>query len=292
MNRKRIQQPVFPLLSKCLINFLVVNVRRITGANLASGEWSRTHALFCDCYFPYHVCCVLNIPDFLTMAAALAAANVQLTLQQAFCQDKFHLYRNGLSGANDDLRGILARASAGNPAAVARRANINARFNTIPRPGYFRFTLWHRARLGAIAAAKREPFRERTLSPPPRPDADTREEVKDQLNNFRALLRTTLRYVKCLGWGRDGVITLWRYRPTRGQDHRVVLKQSARVVQRGRRQEARPILDTRNILDEKIVMTVSRNLSPNSSPNICLGVDKSMPVRCYVEHPTPYSGSY
>lgn len=245
-----------------------------------------------DCYFPYHVCCVLNIPDFLTMAAAQAAANVQLTLQQAFCQDKFHLYRNGLSGANDDLKGIIEKARTRDAAALARLANIVARYNTLPRPGYFRFILYHRARLGAIAAAKREPFRERTLSPIPRPDADTRGEVKDQLNNFRALLRTTLRYVKCLGWGRDGVITLWRYRPTRGQDHRVVLKQSARVVQRGRRQEAKPILDTRNILNEKIVMTVSRNFGPNSFPHICLGVDKSTPVRCCVEHPTPYSGSY
>lgn len=226
------------------------------------------------------------------MAAALAAANVQLTLRQAFCQDKFHLYRNGLSGADDDLGGIIEKAKVGDPAALARLANIVARYNTLPRPGYFRFTLWHRARLGAIAAARRVPFRERTLSPPPRPDADTQEEVKDQLNNFRGLLRSTLRYVKCLGWGRDGVITLWRYRPTRGQDHRVVLKQSARVVERGRRQEVRPILDTRNILHEKSVMTVSRNFSPKSSPHICLGVDKPTPVRCCVEHPTPYSGSY
>lgn len=226
------------------------------------------------------------------MAAALAAANVQLTLRQAFCQDKFHFYRNGLSGADDDLGGIIEKAKVRDPAALARLANIVARYNTLPRPGYFRLTLWHRARLGAIAAARRVPFRERTLSPPPRPDADTREEVKDQLNNFRALLRTTLRYVKCLGWGRDGVITLWRYRPTRGQDHRVVLKQSARVGQLARRQEARPILDTRNILNEKSVMTVSRNFSPNRSPHICLRVDKSMPVRCCVEHPTPYSGSY
>lgn len=226
------------------------------------------------------------------MAAAQAAANVQLTLQQAYCQDKFHLYRNGLPGAKDDLRGILAKARNGDAAAVARRANINARFNTLPRLGYFRFILYHRARLGAIAEARRVPFRERTLSPTPRPDADTQEEVKDQLNNFRGLLRTTLRYVKCLGWGRDGVITLWRYRPTRGQDHRVVMKQSARVVQLGRRQEARPVLDTRNILDEKSVMTVSGNFSPNSSPHTCLGVDKSTPVRCCVEHPTLYSGSY
>lgn len=191
------------------------------------------------------------------MAAAPGPANQRLNLVQAYCQDKFHLYRNGITGFSDSLRTIYDGHIAGIAAHTARWNNILARRNTIPRAGYFRFILWHRARLGAIAAANRIPYRGWEQPPIPRPDDETQEPIKEQLNNFRELLRSTLRFVKCVGWGRDGVLTLWRYRPSRGREHLVVLKQSAIGGRPPGRPGARPRLSVTMLMREKEIMTVS-----------------------------------
>lgn len=180
---------------------------------------------------------------------------------QAYCEDKFHLYRNGEAGAETGFRIILARAAAGDADAIARRNRILARALLLPRLGNLPFNLFHRFRLRAIAAGRRNPFRGLTLSPIKRPDADAREAGKEQLNNFRDLLRTTFRFVKCLGWGGNGVLTLWRYKPSSGQTHHVVMKQSGRG---SRRRGARPILEIISIMREKNVMTVSNNFDPNN----------------------------
>lgn len=219
---------------------------------------------------------------------ALARANQALTEIQAYCQDKFHLYRNGLPGAGDTLGTILVGVRNGDPAAVARWARITARFATIPRPGNFRFILWHRARLRAMATARRTPFRGRELPPIPRPDENIQEAIGGQLNNFRDLLRSSFRYVKCVGWGRDGVLTLWRYQPSRGQEFRVVMKQSAYGARQRGRQRARPVLSTGMIMRERDIMTVSPNCSQNSPvsshldilTNACLSDAVSSPPHC------------
>lgn len=203
---------------------------------------------------------------------ALALANQDLTIRQAYCQDKFHLYRNGLPGAGDGLRAIEEGNRNGNAAAVARWGNITARFLTIPRPGNFRFNLWHRARLRAIATARRTLFRGRVLQPIPRPEGDAQEAIREQLNNFRDLLRTSLRYVKCVGWGRDGVLTLWRYQPSRGQEFRVVMKQSARGGRPPRRPADRPSLYTTMIIREKNIMTVSPSCNQSNPLSSYLGM--------------------
>lgn len=190
---------------------------------------------------------------------ALALANQDLNLIQAYCQDKFHLYRNGLPGAGDSLGTIHDRARNRNAAAVARWGNIQQRRNTIPRPGNFQLNMLDRARLRAIATASRTLFRGLVLQPVPRPPDDIQEAIRDQLNNFRELLRTSLRYVKCVGWGRDGVLTLWRYQPSRGQEFRVVMKQSAFGLGPRGRPVARTSLNTVSIVREKDIMTVSPN---------------------------------
>lgn len=223
------------------------------------------------------------------MAAALGPANQHLTLIQAYCQDKFHLYRNGLPGSSDSFRTIHDGHVARNAAHTARWNNIQGRINTIPRAGYFRFILWHRVRLGAIAAANRIFYRGWDRPSIPRPDDEIQEPIREQLNNFRELLRSTLRFVKCVGWGRDGVVTLWRYRPSRGREHLVVLKQSASGGRPRGRPGVRPRLSVTRLMREKEIMTVSINFNANIS--LFVYVDTSMYIRCYVEHLTLSSAS-
>ncbi|KAG6361235.1 hypothetical protein INS49_009459 [Diaporthe citri] len=43
-----------------------------------------------------------------------------------------------------------------------------------------------------------------------------------------ARMRSCFRYVKCLGWGCDGIASLWRYSPGPGQEHLVVMKMSSK----------------------------------------------------------------
>lgn len=148
----------------------------------------------------------------------------------------------------------------GDPASIARYANITARIGNIPSQGNFNFTDANRGRLKALASASRVPYQ--GWNPPaiPRPDKDTQEAAKEQLNNFRTLLKSTLFFDKCIGWGRDGVLTLWNYKPSRGREHRVVMKQSASAT---RETGARPILSVEKILHEKDVMTASTDPKGN-----------------------------
>lgn len=252
-------------------------------------SWSLLHALFHSCYRPSHDSCALDTVESFIMA--MAGANADLTLRQAYCQDKFHLYRNGLPGAGDSLR-VIYDGRRHNAAAAARWASINARYLTIPRPGNFQLNMLDRARLRETATASRTPFRGLVLQPFERPPGDIQEAIKDQLNNFRELLRASLRYVKCVGWGRDGVLTLWRYRPSRGQEYRVVMKQSAYGLGGRPVANVRPMLNTGSIMREKGIMTVSPNCNQVISLSSYLGMlTKSVSARCYVEHPILYNGS-
>lgn len=193
----------------------------------------------------------------------LANATIQLTIAQAYFQDKFHLYRNGLPGAGVTLAAIDEGNKNGDPASVARWADIVRRTTTLPQAGNYRFSLFYQRRLRNIAAARRVSYRGWNPQPIPRPDEATQEAAKDQLNNFRNLLRTTLLFDKCIGWGRDGIITLWRYKPSRGrQDYRVVMKQSASGFQK---EGFRPELNVEGIIHEKDMMTVGTDSTGNCS---------------------------
>lgn len=248
MNRKQDEQSVIPLLSGQLQR--LPGLCRLACLGTLYQAFSLAHSLILGGDHFYCVCCgcPLSIANIFEMAAA------QLDLVQAYFQDKFHRYRNGRRGVNDTLRLINTRADAGDAAAIRRRNNINARRGTLPRPGNFQFNFWQRDRIRAIAFNKRKPFRDETPNAMRNPGADAQEAGKEQLNNFRNLLRTTFRYIKCLGAGTDGVLTLWRYQPSRGQTHHVVMKQSARGH---RLPGARPTLDVERILREKDMTTVS-----------------------------------
>lgn len=187
-------------------------------------------------------------------AQTLAGAQDALELEQAYCQHKFHYYRNGLDGYHVSLQEIHAGAVAGNAHAIARWADIQNRWlHHLPRVGaIYGFTQAHSARLNAVAVPIRQPFQTWRGRPPAlrRPGAKDQAEVKKNLNNFRNLLRSTFSYIKCLGWGGEGVVSLWRYRPSRGAEHRVVMKAS---VRRGRS----PASATQDLIAERSMMTVS-----------------------------------
>lgn len=215
------------------------------------------------------------------MAAQAPLGPNSLLLQyQAYAQDKFHLYRNGLPGATLDISSIRRGMRDGNPVAIARWNQIIARTNTLPRPGNFQFTQGHRQRLGALAAARRIRFRGWRIPPIPRPSDDAQVAITNQLNNFRNLLRSTMRYIKCLGWGGEGVLTLWRYQPSTGQSYLVVLKQTANG--NGTRSDTRPRLFTGAILRERTTHTVSANLEENVS--LSFWTNRLISTRCCVEH--------
>lgn len=201
---------------------------------------------------------------------ALARANQDLILIQGYCQDKFRRYTNGLPGAGDSLE-VIYESRNRDAASAARWNNLLGRV-PIPRPANRQFSLWHRQRLRAIATDRRLPYRGWELPIFPRPDRESQGPIRGQLNNFRDLLRSTFRYVKCVGWGRDGVLTLWRYRPSRGQEFRVVMKQSALAGRPRGQPRARLGYNTFNIMRERNIMTVSPNCKPSSSLSGFLGM--------------------
>lgn len=187
------------------------------------------------------------------MAQALIDAQNNLLWEQAYSQQKFHYYRNGIPGYHISLRNILIRANAGDAYSVARRADINNRsVNHLPRQAAYGFTQAHSARLKAVAVPQRETFESLggKAEAPVRPEADTQVDVKENLNNFRNLLRATFSYIKCLGWGGEGIVTLWRYRPSPDRARRVVMKASVRAARD-------PASAAQDINKERDMLTVS-----------------------------------
>jgi hypothetical protein len=185
--------------------------------------------------------------------ATLAVAQNRLIWEQAYCQHKFHYFRNVLDGAEVSLPEIRRGANAGDADCIARLADITQRaMQNLPRQAAYGFTRANSARLKAVALPNRDPFRAWGGKVPAldRPNADEQAKVKENLNNFRDLLRSTFRFVKCLGWGGEGVVTLWRYRPSPDRERRVVMKAP---IQGARN----PALAALNINGERDTMTVS-----------------------------------
>lgn len=195
------------------------------------------------------------------------AANVQpqlnrLRLDQAYFQWKFHRYRNGLTGDDVSLEEIASKAADGDAISIARRADIFSRLAHLPRNAIYDFTPAHQTRLRTRANINPILFRNfggaETLANLQRPPTDAQDRVKENLNNFRNLLRLSFRYIKCLGWGGEGVVSLWRYRPDRNRDRLVVFK--AVLVRGGALATA-----AQNIDRERDMMTVGVT-EPRTSP--------------------------
>lgn len=188
--------------------------------------------------------------------ADLRRDRLHLSLDQAYFQRKFHNYRNGLNGVEVSLQEILRRAQQGDPVSLTRRANILQRLrDDLPRQNaIYGFTQANSTRLRARAVPRRNLLRNLgevvSLANFQRPPTGAQARVKDNLNTFRDLLRSSFRYIKCLGWGGEGMVSLWRYQPDRNRDRLVVFKA---VIQQG----DNPATAALNIDRERDMMTVS-----------------------------------
>lgn len=168
--------------------------------------------------------------------------------QQAYCQQKFHYYRNNLAGYHASLQEIEEGAAAGDAVFAQRWADLNQREAALPGmmpggvappPGAFQFTDNSRDQLKMVAVAGRSPLRTVPIKMGTQEvQRELRDAVQEGYSNAYRAMRATFRYIKCLGWGGDGIASLWRYSPGPGQEHSVVMKMSAQweyVARTGRR---------------------------------------------------------
>ncbi|KAJ0120639.1 hypothetical protein J7T55_015369 [Diaporthe amygdali] len=116
---------------------------------------------------------------------------------------------------------------------------LNATTRVVELQGYYQqkyhyyrnvisqFTVNHRDRLRNVAVPSRAPFRTaRNQIGFEDLERQARNAVTDEYKTAYSLMRSSFRYFQCLGWGGDGIVSLWRYSPGRGQEHDVVMKMS------------------------------------------------------------------
>lgn len=205
--------------------------------------------------------------------------------QQAYCQHKFHYYRNGLPNFQATFNEIAEGDTAGVPEYVQRWADIGRRALTIPGlPGVvnppaasFNFTVNHRDRLRNVAFPSRRPFRNTVAPLGTAPmGSEAQEAVQVEYTNAYKLMRSSFRYIKCLGWGGDGIVSLWRYSPGPGQEHSVVMKMSTQwefIPPNGR--ERRPRVTNDYLDEERDMITVSDILRVSVGQRV---LTKTMPI--------------
>lgn len=193
--------------------------------------------------------------------ATLAWAG-HLQRHQSYLLHRFHWYRNGIAGHNLSIHDIYNGFVAGDPLLTHRWNDIMAREAALPPQGPFVpaaiFTPFHRNRLRNLAMANVGPLR--TLRPQMGDPVDrtTRRAVTQEYTRAYSLMRSSFRYFKCLGWGGDGIASLWRYSPGPGQEHMVVMKMSNIASGTG----PRPTVSSTYIDQERKVITVSNDLVP------------------------------
>lgn len=194
--------------------------------------------------------------------AGLAAAINNLEEQQGYAQHKFHYYRNGIDGFQATFRDIVEGNQNGDPEYVQRWNDILLRIaalpgmpaGVVPAAARFQFTVNHRDRLKGIASPARDEFKDLQAPIGTRElQREARVAVQEEYTNAYKLMRSSFRYIKCLGWGGDGIVSLWRYSPGPGQEHSVVMKMSNQFELDGRR----PRVTTGYIDRERDVITVS-----------------------------------
>jgi hypothetical protein len=198
------------------------------------------------------------------MAAALQDVKIDMEETQGYYSHRFHRYRNGLPGHYMSWADIQHFARNGEPIMIARCDDIMNRVAVLAPPGpqpprpTFRFRTRDRARLRALAHRKRQPLR--TLPPPakgPRLSPEVKTLVRQEYTRRYARMRSCFRYIKCLGWGGEGVVSLWKYSPGPRQEHMVVMKMTSQWTHVNL-PVPKNVLDPTNIDKEKYMTSVSR----------------------------------
>lgn len=203
--------------------------------------------------------------------------------QQAYCQHKFHYYRNGLPNFQATYNEIADGDTAGDPHYVPRWADIQRRALALPGlPGVvnppaasFNFTVAHRNRLRNVAFPNRHPFRNTVAPLGTAPlGSEAQEAIQVEYTKGYKLMRSSFRYIKCLGWGGDGIVSLWRYSPGAGQEHSVVMKMSTQW-EFAEPNSRKPRVTNDFLDEERDMITVSGILRGSVSQRV---LTKTMPI--------------
>ncbi|KAG8163387.1 hypothetical protein KVR01_006684 [Diaporthe batatas] len=187
--------------------------------------------------------------------AAIGTKAHLLSESQAYSAQKFHYYRNGIPGYELTYWDIQNGFLNGDPVLTQRWNDIQARNGLNPPPvpalARFQFTANHRDRLRTIAVNNRLPLRA-MVAPPNAPiDRRARQTVAQEYTTLYPRMRATFRYFKCLGWGGEGITSLWRYSPGPGQNHMVVMKMSTSEKTIQVPNARRRVIDTEHIDKER-----------------------------------------
>lgn len=196
----------------------------------------------------------------------LTAWSLKLSRDQGYLSHRFHWYRNGIAGHNLSIHDIYDGYVAGDPLLTHRWNDILAREAALPLApqghfppaASFLFSANHRDRLRNRAMANQGPLRTLQSQRGDPVDRTTRRAVKQEYTRAYRLMRSCFRYFKCLGWGGDGIASLWRYSPGPGQEHMVVMKMSNIASGTGREPRVRSTYIDR----ERKVISVSNDLLP------------------------------
>lgn len=194
--------------------------------------------------------------------------------RQGWSSHNFHYYRNGLDGYDDTLKQIKDGAAKGDPGFTQRLADIALRTASLPGlpavvappPGAFQFTDNSRDRLKNVAMPGRYHLRSvKVKMDNAEFGPEDRDAIQDGYTNAYGAMRATFRYVKCLGWGGEGIASLWKYSPGPGQEHSVVMKMSTQLDDDAATTNGRAELDPQYIKQERDMITVGA-LSKSSQP--------------------------
>lgn len=203
----------------------------------------------------------MAVPPPAVMAAIGQQARV-LAEEQAYCSHKFHYYRNGLPGHELSHDAIQDGFLNGDPVLTNRWNDIQARNPlAVPPPlalARFQFTVNHRERLRTVALGSRIALRRYGAPQRPPIDRQARQAVTQEYTSIYPRMRASFRYFKCLGWGGEGITSLWRYSPGPGQNHMVVMKMatSSKTVQVPTGTQV--VIDTDDIDKERQKLSVSK----------------------------------
>lgn len=189
-------------------------------------------------------------------AVAAAAAQLRRTIgavvmQQRYTQHKFSLYRNGDTNFRRSLGNLRELRQAGQADLWDRM-----RARQIPRGSYrgiFRDA--DRVALQDIAD-QRQLYFGVALRRPPRISRPSMDTARGEVRRAGQIMNNTFRFIRYLGHGGQGMVSLWEYRPGPRQVHRFVLKVST-ATKPGPEPNDPEVADTDGVEKEKDFMTVS-----------------------------------
>lgn len=179
-------------------------------------------------------------------------AQCGVTAARVYTLEKFSLCRNGTVNYSLSLAGIMGLRNMG------RQEHYNRLWaRQAPRPNYIfskgRFTDEERVRLQGITDQGKTYFG--NPSPPLLLSPAVMRDARREARRAGRSVNNAFRFVKHLGQGGQGMVSLWEYRPCRGQTHLFVLKVPTSTTT-GNGPDAPEVPDTEAIRKESVTTNV------------------------------------